>query len=731
MSTATYNPDGGDKSNGQSSLLASNQPGGLSTWQGFTDLTSSDRTHLGTDDGNGVDIEQYFTFDGGPLFYAGGALCRISIADSGTTQFDVTAKVKEGTYGSEGFELYIWDANGSSFGSAMDSWSGGSPGATHSLTASITSSPDHYVDGSGYLWVLVVSTSYDSDTKLLTYVEVVNTFSAPSSEASDGDGGIDITETVSPSTSQAHASAGAGGISISEAAAGVGEQTQAADGAGGTVLTEGGAGQAVGPISATGAGGEIATATGEAGASQSHAADGDVGTLLTEGGAGQPAAAGADGAGGDVITATGAADGTQMHAAVGDGGASATVSGSASGGQAHASTGAEGAVLTGSGTARGYLQVRLSLSLPSANVRRITWEETGSVYLIIDGSLVGESDLGYLDLPSDQVVRGILIGYLEQFSPWPTPRDEVLLTVSGDAGALHHIERRVDAGAWSEIRQILGDTYTDGPLDDGAYDYRAYDEGAAAAESGYSTTRSATVSSMPDPPGAVSYSWDAGTKTLTLTTTASASADAATYRWRDGVDALELDGTPAQDSASLTYQRVMTTETGIYVANVRTVDADGNEEQNVSRSIGLAFDGGALVIVPAEPRLVEVYPAAGGKLTVEFLYDPRFEDPAPVWGSTAGEGAAAEARIYSDGGTGTMDLDTPVATVALGGPVAPARYTWTTGVLTDGVVYRFVVRIATGTGGAGLETRNTRAVSSEIAPDATAPSTPELQAELV
>ena len=32
----------------------------------------------------------------------------------------------------------------------------------------------------------------------------------------------------------------------------------------------------------------------------------------------------------------------------------------------------------------------------------------------------------------------------------------------------------------------------------------------------------------------------------------------------------------------------------------------------------------------AEPRLVETCPAAGGKVTVEFLCDPYHEDPAPA-----------------------------------------------------------------------------------------------------
>jgi hypothetical protein len=115
-------------------------------------------------------------------------------------------------------------------------------------------------------------------------------------------------------------------------------------------------------------------------------------------------------------------------------------------------------------------------------------------------------------------------------------------------------------------------------------------------------------------------------------------------------------------------------------------------------------------------------------MVVEFLYDPRYEDPAPPWGAVAGIGAAVEARIYSDGGTGTVDFGTPVATVNLSGPVAPARYTWTSDGLTPGATYLWVVRIATS---GGIESRNTRAVGAAVPVPTDVPAAPEIAASVV
>ena len=74
-----------------------------------------------------------------------------------------------------------------------------------------------------------------------------------------------------------------------------------------------------------------------------------------------------------------------------------------------------------------------------------------------------------------------------------------------------------------------------------------------------------------------------------------------------------------------------------------------------------------------------------------------------------GPGAAHEARIYWDGGTGVIDWSAPHAIVAMNNPIEAARYLWQSGVLTESQVYRFVVRIATAAWPAGIETDNVTA----------------------
>jgi hypothetical protein len=451
---------------------------------------------------------------------------------------------------------------------------------------------------------------------------------------------------------------------------------------------------------------------GQAGGTQAHAADVD---------------------GGVQLQAPGAAGGTQAHAADVDGGVQVQAPGDPSGQEDSEAVSADvdgGVQAQVPGDAEGHVEVALLLSVPVSTLRRLSWAMGGTVYVVIDGALAAESAEGYVDLAADVVARGILVAYAELFTPLPTPRDEVLLTVSGDP-VLHHIERRPSGGSWGEIAAILGDSYRDGPLADGDYDYRAVAEDEEGDEA-TSSTQSVSISSVPDPPSGLDYEWDGETQTLTLSWAASPSADVASYRVREGLESVDLKGAPIQESAALTCERAFTDETGSYAWSVRAVDADGNEEANVSESLALAFADGQLVIRPAEPRIVEAYPAAGGAITVEFLYDPRFEDPAPAWGAAAGTGGAAEARIYSNGGIGAaVDFDAPVGTVALGGPVAAARYTWTSGALTDGASYLWVVRIGTDDWPAGLETQNTRAVSSPVAPDSDVPATPELTAQVV
>ncbi len=387
------------------------------------------------------------------------------------------------------------------------------------------------------------------------------------------------------------------------------------------------------------------------------------------------------------------------------------------------------------GPAGGAYQISLLLSLTTSQARRLSWTEAGTVYVVIDGKQVGESDLGFLDLPADQAVRGVLLAYKTLPDPLPTPRDQVLLTVTGpcgaggDAGALHHIQRRPSGGAWAEIAAILGDSYVDGPLPDGTYDYQAIDENDAAGESDPSPTRTVTISSVPDPPGGLRYAWDARREDTHPLLAGQPE------RRRGRLPRARGPGAPrpgrragpgvgrAQLPAALHGR-----DAGRSCGACARSTLDGNEEQNVTQTLALAFQDGSLVVRPAEPRMVEVYPAAGGAVTVEFLYDPRYEDPAPPWGAVPGSGAAVEARIYWDAGTGTVDFGTPVGTLSLNGPIAPTRYMWTSGELPPGVTCLWVVRIASS---AGLETQNTHPVMAVVSASATAPAKPDISAAVI
>ncbi len=223
------------------------------------------------------------------------------------------------------------------------------------------------------------------------------------------------------------------------------------------------------------------------------------------------------------------------------------------------------------------------------------------------------------------------------------------------------------------------------------------------------------MSSAPEPPTGIDWSFDTGTKTLTVTWTASASADLSTYRVRSsaGEEALALASAPVQDDGTLVYQQVFTTETGLWVIHVRAVDSDGKEEANILQAIVIPFENGVPAARAAAPRLVEVEAIEGGKIEIRWLYDPHFEQNGP--------GAGQEARVYWDAGTGTMDWSAPLATVAMGGPISATRYTWQTVPLAHGQTYSFAVRAATAAHPAGIETQNTdehSATADTSVPDA-------------
>jgi len=351
------------------------------------------------------------------------------------------------------------------------------------------------------------------------------------------------------------------------------------------------------------------------------------------------------------------------------------------------------------------------------------WEETGTVYVVMDGAIYAESAVGYMDLPAGLTVRGILIGYLDVPSPLPSPMDEVLLALTGD-DVTHHVDRKSGAETeWTRLASIMSPSYVDGPLADGAHHYRvvAQDlEGDTAASVG---TADVTVSSAPYAPVSFTSSWNAPTKTMTFTIGESPSADRDVYRIfeSDAEGRIDLKGVAVYEGAGLTWQREFTDETGIYAWLARAVDTDGKEEQGITRVLAAAFGAGAVTAYPAEPLMVRADPIAGGKVKVIWHYAP--------WQETGGPGAAFEARINWDNKTGTVDYSSPHATVAMGSPTKDADYSWESGVLVNGEDYLFVVRIATAAHPSGVETQNTD--EHLVTPNSDVPTTPTVTAQVI
>ena len=141
-------------------------------------------------------------------------------------------------------------------------------------------------------------------------------------------------------------------------------------------------------------------------------------------------------------------------------------------------------------------------------------------------------------------------------------------------------------------------------------------------------------------------------------------------------------------------------------------EQQGTQEAQTIAAIDIGSNSIRMALAEATPD---------GKIEVGWLYRP--------WKEVNGPGAAFEARIYWDAGTGTVDFDEPHATVAMGGPTAEASYDWESGVLENEQEYRFVVRIATAAWPAGIETQNTGEVYATA--DSVQPSQPVLQAQLI
>lgn len=206
--------------------------------------------------------------------------------------------------------------------------------------------------------------------------------------------------------------------------------------------------------------------------------------------------------------------------------------------------------------------------------------------------------------------------------------------------------------------------------------------------------------------------------------TASPSADIDHYHiYRSGTDGIvNPHEAPYAETEETTYVDTDIPLTGILAYLVRAVDSGGIEESNIAMMACLFMVGGESVIAfPCEPRAVTAEPGEAGVIAVKWLYNPRKEEGGP--------GAAHEARVYWDAGTGTVDFTTPKATVLLSHPLTASWWSWTSEALVDEATYKFVVRIATAAWPVGWETQNVDEHSATVS--TATPGSPTLSADVV
>jgi len=289
------------------------------------------------------------------------------------------------------------------------------------------------------------------------------------------------------------------------------------------------------------------------------------------------------------------------------------------------------------------------------------------------------------------------------------PDDRVTSSWSAVDGATRfELFRKLTAGAYPTrplyrkqvVEGLESYSYIDGPLLDESYTYKL----VSLDDQGDSTEDEEVVvisDARPAPPTNVSGSWNPTTHVLTISWTASVAPDIDHYavRHNGGSGSIRIDDAPEDTTATTSWTIDLTAATGSYEFLIRSVDSNGNEEQNIANIIQLEVINGVAQGIPSAPTAVNAVAIAGGKARVSFVYFPSREV------SLSPGGIAKEARVYSDNGTGVMDWVTPVGTVTMDFPTAPTSYSWDSGVLVNDT-YLYAVRIGTDVWPAGIETTN-------------------------
>ncbi len=205
--SGTYYPDAGYKATGVAWGVTLGQTGTLAQWQAMTALTATEKGNLGGDDyTTGVTVQPSSGTS------ASGILARMTVADGTVSQLDFTVK---------GLRRQVEPTSSGRGTSAPNpsTWShriaGGMPGS-FTLSGSITSDAGDYLDGSGYLWVVVEDCTYDAQSHSIYFIEAVDTYTEAAAPVD-----------VAPG-SQAQSAGTAGGSQTHVAGAASGSQAQAA-----------------------------------------------------------------------------------------------------------------------------------------------------------------------------------------------------------------------------------------------------------------------------------------------------------------------------------------------------------------------------------------------------------------------------------------------------------------------------------------------------------------------
>ncbi len=254
-------------------------------------------------------------------------------------------------------------------------------------------------------------------------------------------------------------------------------------------------------------------------------------------------------------------------------------------------------------------------------------------------------------------------------------------------------------------------------LSDGTWKWavRAVDD-AANVETNV-TTVTVVIDTYPLAPTDLEYTFDDGTDKVTLTWTASPSADIDKYNIFSNGGAGFIDYTTAiasVNSPTVTWESGAIVAAGTYNYGVRAEDASGKEEFNTDVTVTIKIKDTPIEEIPDLPNApvgLTATPVAGGKIQLDWLYDTTDQEVVPLLFS-----------VYYDNNTGTMDYVTPLDTVLYSTGTVNGRFlafTFTTGVLGDGLDYEFGIRSESA---AGNEEENEVTVTETA--DLTAPNPP-------